>query len=198
MIRQALEKDARFGVVLIQSGMEALGPVAEPYKVGCCAKIIKMDPLADGRMNLVCIGQELFRIHELDRTMPYLVGTVETFITEQPRTLEIVRGARTLHLLVQKYLQAVGLLQSNATDEEGSDLKRYLEHLTLPDDPTMLLYTACALLHIPTREKQALLEMASIPHLYDTVLRLYKREITINAGLSDVKDESSQRSAWLN
>lgn len=197
MIRRVMEQDSRFGVVLIQNGMEALGPIAEPHKVGCSAKIIEVDPLPDGRMNLVCVGQELFRIREMTHALPYLVGAVETFITEQPRTLEIVRGARILTALVMKYLQVVGGVQASDSPED-TDLKDYMKHLTLPADPTMLLYTACALLHIPTWEKQALLEMASIPQLYDTVLRLYKRELAINAGLMDVTIESSQRSAWLN
>lgn len=197
MIRQVLEQDSRFGVVLILSGVEALGPIAEPFKVGCCAKIIEVNPLPDGRMNLMCVGQELFRIREMNRSLPYLVGQVETFITEQPRTLDIVRGARMLTSLVHKYLQMVGALKPDENGEE-SDLNKYLQHLTLPGDPTMLLYTACALLHIPTWEKQTLLEMASIPHLYDTVLRLYKRELAIYAGVVDITNEDSRRSAWLN
>ena len=197
MIRHILESDPLFGVVLIHTGVEAYGPVAKPHAVGCTAKIINMDPLPDGRMNLVCVGQEQFRIHELSDQLPYLVGTVETFVTQKPRTLEIVRGAGLLQKLVNDYLGQVASA-GDRSNSEDDDFHAYLNQIQLPDDPTMLVYMACALLQIPTIEKQALLEIASVPNLYDTVLRLYKRELVVNANLAQISDGISHKSAWLN
>jgi len=197
MVRRVLEKDAVFGVVLIQNGSEAYGPPAEPHKVGCTSKIIEVDRLADGRMNLVCLGQELFRIRDIDRQLPYLVGIVDTFITEQPRTLDIVRGAKILKKLVEVYLRSVASIRRE-NDVEEMELQPFLDQIELPEDPTMMIYMACALLQIPTNEKQNLLEIASLPDLFSTVLRWYKREITVNARLMQISDDSSRRSAWMN
>jgi Lon protease-like protein len=197
MIQRVLEKDGMFGVVLIHNGSEAFGPPPEPHNVGCTAKIVEVDSLSDGRMNLVCIGRELFRIRELDHRLPYLVGQVETFITEQPRTLDIVRGAGILRKLVSVYIKLLGSIHRE-DEPDVLDLQPFLNQLDLPEDPTMLLYMACALLQVPTNEKQNLLEIASIPNLFGTVMRWYKREISINAKLTQITDESSRRSAWLN
>ena len=55
-----------FGVVLIQEGQEALGPLATPYPIGCTAEIARVERLPDGRMNILAVGVERFEIHELD------------------------------------------------------------------------------------------------------------------------------------
>ncbi len=197
MINQVLESTKTFGVALIHRGVEALGPVAEPHKVGCTAKIAEVERFRDGRMNLVCIGEELFRIRELDYRFPYLTGQVETFITEQPRTLDIVRGANRMNIFVAKYLKMISSI--SAQNEQGEDdLRAYLNQIKVPEDPTLMLYMACALLHIPSIEKQGLLETASFPDLYTKVLRIYKRELAVNLKLLTISEDNSRKLAWLN
>jgi len=42
MINLCLNEHRPFGVVLIRHGQEALGPLAEPYRIGCTADIIRV------------------------------------------------------------------------------------------------------------------------------------------------------------
>ena len=76
MIDYCLKENSTFGVSLIHRGSEAFGPLAEPHKIGCTARIIEVQPLDDGRLNIVTVGERRFRIHSLNFDMPYLLGKV--------------------------------------------------------------------------------------------------------------------------
>ena len=196
MMKDVLKKDKTFGIALIRNGMEALGPVADPYLVGCSAKIIEVDTYPDGRMNLLALGQDRFHIKEMNRDLPYLVCSVNSMPIEQPRTLTVVRGAQLLTHYITKYLH---LLASNKITDPDIDAS-LLGQIQLPEDhdPTMLIYVGCGFLQIPSSEKQNLLEIKSAPQLFEQVIRIYKRELSLCPGLMEVSEDSSRRSAWLN
>jgi len=90
MIRECIEEETSFGVMLIKSGVEVGGP-AEPHDVGTTARILQTQYLDDGRMNLFTIGERRFRLIALNTTQPYLRGEV-TFLDQQESTA----GARDL------------------------------------------------------------------------------------------------------
>ena len=52
MMRRCIERSSPFGVVLIKHGDE-VGPAAEPYAIGCTARVVQVEPLPEGRMNLL-------------------------------------------------------------------------------------------------------------------------------------------------
>ena len=52
MISRCYTEGQPFGVALIKSGNE-VGRKAEPFLVGCTAVITELEPLPDGRMNIV-------------------------------------------------------------------------------------------------------------------------------------------------
>src|SRR5437867_720934 len=74
MIGVCSDEDRPFGVVLIREGME-VGEAAKPFEVGTMAKIIGIDRLNDGRMNIVTVGTRRFRVmsYATDRKA-YIVG----------------------------------------------------------------------------------------------------------------------------
>ena len=78
MIGQCYKAGQPFGVALIQSGHE-VGGRAQPFAIGCTAIITQLEPLPEGRMNIVAIGQERFQIQSLKFDQPYLVGLVEPY-----------------------------------------------------------------------------------------------------------------------
>ena len=57
MITECMEADEPFGVVLIEEGSKAFGPLAQPHAVGCTARVVQVESLEDGRMNIITIGQ---------------------------------------------------------------------------------------------------------------------------------------------
>src|SRR5262245_26690023 len=76
MIGECIDNEQPFGVVLIREGPE-VGGGARPYDVGVTARITEVERLEDGRFNIVCIGQDRFRIHQTSSERAYLLGDVE-------------------------------------------------------------------------------------------------------------------------
>lgn len=71
LMHTLLQTDLRFGIVY--SGSENTTASA----VGCVGEVVKHERLPDDRFFLVCRGQERFRVKDIVRTRPYLVGRVE-------------------------------------------------------------------------------------------------------------------------
>ena len=84
MIRECIEEDAPFGVLLIKAGAE-VGSGAVPHDVGTVARIIQVEYLEDGRMNIFTMGDERFRIVTINTTQPDLRGEVSA-LQQEPAT----------------------------------------------------------------------------------------------------------------
>lgn len=190
MISHCLSHDGLLGVVLIHQGLEALGPLPEPYKVGTFGQIVEWETLPDGCMNITVLGMDRFRIlSTLSENQPYLIGTVETSPFELPNLIQVHRQSRFLAQAVHHYL--IGLHQTHI---EKVDLSQF----TPPEDPMNLVFLAAALLQIPPFEKQPILEAASISEIMDMVERLYRRENGLMPTINAREDLSARRMAWLN
>jgi Lon protease-like protein len=169
MIQVCLENDQTFGVVLIRRGLEANGPLADPFSIGCTAKIVQVQPLSNGRMNILATGQERFRILILEREkFPYLVGAVAPYPLGRV-SLDILEnecdhlGHRVRHYL--KMLAESGVFQIDETQ--------------IPSEPISLAYTASALLQVSPIQKQQLLSIHDDFNLLKELNKLYRREIII-------------------
>lgn len=178
MIQRCLAEDIPFGIVLIRRGLEAGAAPAEPFAFGCTARITRVEHLEDGRMNITAIGEERFRIRQVDRSRAYLTALVELEQFAHLCGLEMQRGARALAPWVRQYLHAVSQLDPEAELD--------LRELVLPEDPLMLMYLSAMLLQVPAVEKQPLLEASSAPEVLHHLLRLYRREAALLARLRPV------------
>ncbi len=120
MIRLCLENTQPFGVVLIRSGSEALGPLAEPFEIGCTARILEIQPLVEGRMNIITLGENRFRILSTHPQDEYLVGQVELFPLEETDPQGMASLAQRLLPWVKQYMQI--LSEASETDLEPEKL----------------------------------------------------------------------------
>ena len=169
MMRLCLEERRPFGVVLIRKGLEAMGPLAEPHRVGCTASIVDVQPLPDGRINLTAVGEERFRVVELHTTSAsYLLGDVEMIPMPKADTTEAGETALRLKPWVRRYL-----------DVQGDQGATPIETVELPDDPESLGYLAAALLQEPLVKKQAYLEAEDNLTLLRLLLPAYRRETAL-------------------
>jgi Lon protease-like protein len=143
MIGTCMVTDRIFGVILIQSGQEVGGP-AEVFSIGTTARIVQLERLPEGRMNLVAVGMERFRLLEQIEGQPYAVGRVR-LLTEPmhnaPAGLTERAGQR-----FRRYLVSLGVPKEQA------------DGLTLPDEPRALSYLIASALKTPARLRQGLLE----------------------------------------
>ncbi len=163
MMRLCLEQNRPFGVVLIRQGQEALGPLAEPYSVGCTASIVDHQLLQFGRMNILSVGGERFRLHTIDRqSAPYLVGTCEAWPLQPVGDLDA--ATQDLRRRLERFI--------TATLAAGGDA-----HISqLPDHPIELAYLAATLLQISPLQKQQMLELDDPTALLRQIRQLYARE----------------------
>ncbi len=169
MVNHCVENSQPFGIALIRSGIEALGPLAEPHYIGCTAQIAQIQPLADGQMNLVAIGVERFRVLTIDReTKPFLVGRIQLYPIENPDPAGLDRRCVHLRRHFERFIKI--LLDAGS---QPMDLSQ------LPDDGVALAFLAAAVLQIPPVQKQELLASESADKLLDRLEHHYLRELAL-------------------
>lgn len=164
MIRECLEKNDPFGIVLIKSGREALGRLATPHSIGTTAYITHMEPLDNGRMYIQVVGKDRFRIDRLHETKPYLMGDVELVPFEEGT----YSRSNYLKDLVERYLAKL----ANASQLE-------LDDYDIPESSMQLAHLAAIILQVDLKEKQHLLESNSIPELVKALIHIYRREVPL-------------------
>lgn len=191
MIERCLDEELPFGVTLIRQGQEALGPLPEPYRIGTTARIIQVEHKSDGRMNLVAVGEERFRIDALRRGQPYLTASIEMLPMDLPITLSVIRGTRDLQPWISAYLNLLRSLGDEALNLE-------LDLINIPKDPLSLLYSAAWLLQVPLAEKQSLLEAETSAHLLYKLNRLYRRELAVFRRIIATGEDAARQAARLN
>lgn len=167
MIRECMRDERPFGVVLIRQGEEAFGPPAEPYSIGCTARILQSQALPEGRLNLIALGLERFRILSLDRlSEPYLMGKVEPFPLANPGSPAAAKLVERLRPMVEQYLYLL-----------DGHIETRLKPESLPQEAAVLAYTAAVLLQSPMLEKQEMLSIPETADLLQRVINVYRREL---------------------
>ena len=173
MIGQCIERRQPFGVALIRHGLEALGPAAEPHRIGCTAQIVHVQHLPQGRMNIVAMGEKRFRVLSLEKdAYPYLVGVVDEYPLQNPVPQEAEHLANALRQQVRRFIQ--GLVDANGGQ---FDLEQ------IPNDPITLAYMSAALLQIPPHQKQELLALEQAADLLVSLQGIFRREIALLSAL---------------
>lgn len=165
MIGACQVTDQVFGVLLIRSGAE-VGAPAEPERVGCTARIVRLDRTPDGDVHIMTIGQQRFRLRGNARVRPegYLEGHVglldDALLSEVPRELvaEVSRELNTYE---------------NALWKQRPGGPKPPEP---PRDPVALSYRVASSLYVHPRERQFLLELDDVVERLQRELTMLRRE----------------------
>lgn len=144
MIRECIEEDAPFGVLLIKASGE-VGSGAVPHDIGTTARILQVEYLEDGRMNIFTMGQERFRIVAINTTQPYLRGEVSVMEQEAATDSAYAALPRARHLF-DDYLKTYLALA-----------EQWTRGVYLPDDPADAADYMAARMDIGPDAKQELL-----------------------------------------
>jgi uncharacterized protein len=198
MMQRVLQTNYTFGVNLIRNGTEALGPLPEPFEIGCTARVVQAEPLGDGRLNLTVVGDERFRIVRLGAGQPYLTAFVESLPLESHHTLEVVRGSHVLRRRLMDYLILLSHHGQHETEGQEVEISVDLPNLQLPEDPMMLMYMAGSLLQVPSAEKQPILEANTATKMLEMLQRILRREIAILPPTLSISPEQARVAAWNN
>jgi len=147
MVRDCLEAKSPFGMLLaLPNGV---------VRVGCTAEIVEViKKYEDGRMDILTIGREAFRILELFTDDPLLEGQID-YLEDHDYLLEPVRSQR----LIEAYETCHTLL--------SSELPRSFE----AGAHEQLAYAVAAALPLDLLWKQQILELRSEAERQERLLR---------------------------
>jgi Lon protease-like protein len=131
------------------------------------AQITQVQQLDQGRMNIAAIGRERFRIHNLKRDAPYLIGQVEEFPLADWQSNDLPVTADKLRPLIARYMDRL-------SEIEGVDL----DPEQIPKEPVKLAYFAAGLLQVPSEKKQTLLSADGANEMLADMRGLYRQELS--------------------
>ena len=167
MINQCIDQSDVFGLVLLRPDAEEESEETI-HRVGVTARVVEVERLKDGRMNILSAGESRFRILRFIGRSPYWTASVDLFEDqEEPSSA-----------LSEAYAE-VSRLYRQATELTG-DIKAGDSDLALPESPVALSYVVSYVLDIEPAQKQLLLETTStldrlnslITHLEDNLKKL--------------------------
>jgi ATP-dependent Lon protease len=102
MVRECMEEESRFGMLLaLPNGV---------VRVGCTAEILEViKKYDDGRMDIITVGREPFRVLELDQNEPLLRGAVDYLedyevVPESEKQRHLIELYETCHTLLYSTL----------------------------------------------------------------------------------------------
>jgi Lon protease-like protein len=136
--------------------------------------------LSQGRMNILALGQERFRVFELKYDKPYLVGMVESFPLRDYDMTAVTQGIARLRPMISRYLDI--LKDAGQVQFDSSQL---------PNDTTTIAYLSAVLLQIPTEQKQTLLASERTSEMLADLRTIYRRELAL---LNFMKERSEDES----
>ncbi len=149
MVRDAeAQTPALIGMTLLRGNwQEQYEGTPDIFPIGCVGEMVRVDPLSDGRLNIMLQGMREFHIVEETITKSYREARVEW---RQPAQESLAHGDRTqLRRLLERYLQNNERVQQLLTDQ-------------LIEDEFLVNFFAFHLDFMPI-EKQGLLEAATLP-----------------------------------
>jgi Lon protease-like protein len=158
------DAERRFGVVAIRSGREVgADGVSALHGVGCTAELREVTPYADGRFDLVTVGETRFRLVGLDEDAgtPYHTGFVD-FLPERDGDGDVIGLARQVTARFGEYRERLGV---DVTE--------------LPEQPQVVSYLVAAAVVLDLPDRQALLEQPTTAERLRAELELLRREVAL-------------------
>jgi Lon protease-like protein len=158
MIDRCVEDDRAFGLVQLRSGAERESEETI-HTAGVTARVVQVERLDDGRMNILTAGESRFRIRKFTAQLPYWTADVDLFEDVEEPELDLQAG----------YDEVAGLYRR--AFDLGTRLKTVkAEDFALPESPVALSYMVSYVLDIDAAEKQRLLEMVSTVERLETLV----------------------------
>jgi len=173
MVNLALASDKMFGVLNVNT------VTGKPAKVGGTAKIIDCHKLPDGRMNILTVGQDRFRVKNYVQERPYLVALVE-FIEDEKAAEDLKDKTKEVDELVRDILRLSGKISD----------REFPMPSNIPNEPKEFSYWIAGHLYGIASEQQTLLEMT------DTYVRLSNESVLLDKTLKELAARSALKDAF--
>jgi ATP-dependent Lon protease len=166
MINGCIDSGEVFGLVLLRKGTDE-EKEDTIHRVGVTARIVEVERLDEGRINILVEGEKRFRIFRFTQQKPFWKGSVDFVEDREPPSAE------SLYEQVAELYRSVASLSASLSGSQETDL-------ALPDSAIDLSFMVSYVLDIESEEKQKLLEMDStgerlrmlLAHLTETLRKL--------------------------
>jgi uncharacterized protein len=162
MMRDSLDSGTSFGVVAIRDGKE-VGGEAVPRGVGTLARIVHVERLPDGRINLLITGASRFRVGRRVDGKAYARAEVEYLEEESEGVPDHL--VASLQTTFKSYLRALRQVTRGYTDLPD-----------LPSEPEALSYLVATTVETSIDARQQLLESAGSRDRIELELKILRRE----------------------
>lgn len=161
MIGECIDNETVFGIVLIKEGQEA-GEPAEPFKIGTSARIVQVERLVEGRLNILTRGEQRFETAEITHRLPHIVGDVR-YLREEP-------GESLPEVIAEIGDEYATFLRNLAALSGG-----WTAQAEVPQDPVLLSFSVASTLDLPRDVRQELLELPTADNRLERLLPLLKQ-----------------------
>ena len=163
MLRECMDSDSKFGVVLIREGPE-VGGSAEPHEIGTVAHIVQVNRIEGGRFFVSAMGQQRFRLVEVVQRTPFLAAEVEL--------LEEYGSEPPSEDLLSQATEAFSVYAQFSIGASGGWVRR----TRVPSDPAALSYHIAGSMQMDLGDKQRLLESESAASRLQAEVDMLKRD----------------------
>ncbi|HEX8138986.1 MAG TPA: LON peptidase substrate-binding domain-containing protein [Pyrinomonadaceae bacterium] len=168
MIADIRVRDNLFGLSYFDPGTPAVEERPSVGHVGCVAEVTEVQPLPDGRFNILTIGLVRYRIDAyVERGDPYLLAQVSFFEDEEEAEELLKRRAEEVTEIFLRIARAVRIL-----NDERAALPE------LPEtEPERLSFLIAAAVDLEAQVKQELLELRSTAERLERLRDLLMRAV---------------------
>jgi Lon protease-like protein len=171
MINACIASGEVFGLLLLREGAQE-ETEHTIHRAGTTARVIQVERLDGGRMNILCQGEARFRVLRFTDSSPYWKGSVDFFEDSDSDEETLMPLWENVAALYGKAYE-LGLQINPGGSSE----------LRLPQSPVDLSFMISYVLDIDAEEKQKLLEMTSteerlrelVEHVDDSIQKLEKQ-----------------------
>ena len=178
LVRDITDTGDAFGIALLRRG----GRAEETHEIGCTVRIEAAEQFPDGRYNIICRGEQRFRIIDRLDAAPYWIAEVE--LLEEPHDAESDDAYSAFEETSDLFRQHLGLtlaLQSS-----------WQRRFRLPQRPTTLINHIGAQVEAPPSVKQEVLKAPTAVEQLRLLARLLR---ATNRQLND-RVNLHQRQRW--
>jgi Lon protease-like protein len=149
--------------------IESVGERPPEGHVGCVAEVVEVQPLEDGRSNILTVGVVRYRVVDyVESEEPYLVARVEFFEDEEEDQELLARSATEVTEVFGRIARAVRAL---------NDDRAALPELST-DEPERLSFLVAAAMDMDNELKQELLELRSSAERLSRLSRLLTQVVS--------------------
>ncbi len=177
MIHDALRRNQKIGMILLQEGWERDYFGAPPvHQIGCVGKIEAHEKLPQGRFNILLRGLSRFKIADFVQEDPYRIARVR-LLDDDPLLLETDQQMHEREAFLNQFLRYLNEVLGVELEEHKLDRTASLESV---------VNQVAAVLDIPIVQKQQLLEMSGVAKRYGIVRGIIDERLFHAAKLRNV------------